>query len=350
MGAEDRKSHLAVVPDVVESHLRREPYCFEFFEAVQLLERLAPRSKSVGRFVPPETESVRFGAHLSNVFPASEIQELTPAESGGEGPSRPPLMRVNFMGLVGPLGVLPIYYSQFIEARVREGDTASRDFLDIFHHRLISLFYRAWQKYRFSTLHGRADMDRFRVYLMNFIGLGHPELQSRQAVPDDALCFYAGLITQKPCSAVALENVVADYFDVPVSVEQFVGAWYRLEENAQTRFRDTDGISEILGGGAVVGDEVWEPQARLRLVIGPLPLERYNSFLPTGDSYRPLRTIVRYMAGDEFDFELQLVLEKSDVPSCELGLGGQAGPRLGWLSWAKSNTMQRDPSDTILPL
>jgi len=344
MAAESRTPNLAVVPDPVEAHLRREPYCFEFFQAVQLLERLSPRTSPVGRFVPPHTESVRFAVHPSLVFPASEIQSLTHGENG------PPLMTVNFMGLTGPLGVLPIHYTEFLQRRQAEGDTSALDFLDLFHHRIISLFYRAWQKYHFQTTHGRGEHDRIRLYLQNLIGLGHDELLNRQAVPDDALLFHAGLLTQQPRSAVGCESFLEDYFGVPVRIEQFVGAWYRLEPEAQTSFRDDTAISDILGGGAVVGDEVWDAQAGLRVVLGPLTLAQYREFLPVGSAYQPLRTLVRFYAGDEVDFELQLILKREEVPSCELGAAPDQAPLLGWVSWSKCSPLSRDPAETILPL
>jgi len=344
MATESRTPNLAVVPDPVEAHLRREPYAFEFFQAVQLLERLSPGTAPVGHFVQPHTETVRFSVHPSLAFPASEIQSLTYREN------EPPLMSVNFMGLTGPLGVLPIHYTEFIQRRRTEGDTSARDFFDLFHHRIISLFYRAWQKYHFQTTHGRDEHDRIRLYLQNLVGLGHEELRDRQVVPDDAFLFHAGLLTQYPRSAVGCEGFLEDYFGVPVRIEQFVGAWYRLEVLSQTCFRDEDGISENLGGGAVVGDEVWDPQAGLRVVLGPLTLAQYRDFLPVGSAYEPLRTLVRFYAGDEFDFELQLILKRDEVPSCELGADPNQAPLLGWVSWSKCNPLSRDPAETILPL
>jgi type VI secretion system protein ImpH len=344
MAAESRTSNLAVVPDPVEAHLRREPYCFEFLQAVQLLERLSPKASPVGHFVPPHTESVRFSAHPSLAFPASEIQSLTYREG------QAPLMIVNFMGLIGPLGVLPIQYTEFIQRREQEGDTSARDFLDLFHHRIISLFYRAWQKYHYQTTHGRGEHDRLKLYLQNLVGLGHDELLNRQVVPDDALLFHAGLLTQQPRSVVGCESFLHDYFGVPVRIEQFVGAWYRLEPDAQTAFRDDTAISDVLGGGAVVGDEVWDPQAGLRVVLGPLTLAQYREFLPVGSAYQPLKTLVRFFAGEEFDFELQLILKREEVPSCELGAAPEQAPLLGWVSWSKCSPLSRDPAETILPL
>jgi type VI secretion system protein ImpH len=344
VATEGRTPNLAVVPGSVEARLRRTPHSFEFFQAVRLLERLLPESSPVGRFVPPRSETVRFAARLSLAFPASEIHSLTPVEDG------PPRMEVNFMGLTGPLGVLPIYYTDFLLQRTAAGDTASRDFFDLFHHRIISLFYRAWQERHFQILYGRGDSDRFTQRLFALVGLGHRQLQQRQVVADPCLAYYAGLITQYPRSAVNCEGFLADYFDVPVRIEQFVGAWYKLDEPAQTSLVDGETIAGSLGRGAVVGDEVFEPQARLRVVLGPLTLREYGEFLPDGAAYEPLRAMTRFFAGEEFDFELQLILKRDDTPSCELGAEGEAAPRLGWVSWAKSVPMDRNPAETILPL
>jgi type VI secretion system protein ImpH len=162
--------------------------------------------------------------------------------------------------------------------------------------------------------------------------------------------FHAGLLTQQPRSAVGCESFLEEYFGVPVRIEQFVGAWYRLEPEAQTSFRDDTAISDILGGGAVVGDEVWDAQAGLRVVLGPLTLAQYREFLPVGSAYQPLRTLVRFYAGDEVDFELQLILKREEVPSCELGAAPDQAPLLGWVSWSKCSPLSRDPAETILPL
>ena len=92
-------------------------------------------------------------------------------------------MRVNFMGVVGPQGLLPIYYTELVIDRLRAKDATLRDFLDIFHHRIISLFYRVWQKYRFQVAYEQGDGDQFSQYLLALIGLGMPALQHRQEIP-----------------------------------------------------------------------------------------------------------------------------------------------------------------------
>jgi type VI secretion system protein ImpH len=328
----------------LERVLESEPYRFDFFQAVRLLEKLWPEGKPVGRFVRPQEEVVRFAAHASLIFPASQIQAL---ERPPEGPAR---MVVNFMGLFGPLGVLPQAYTELIIGRVRERDTALRDFLDLFNHRMISLFYQAWEKYRFAVAYERGERDRLSFVLLDLVGLGTPGLQNRQAVADDSLLYYAGLLAQHPRSAAALEQVLADYFEVPVEVEQFVGGWYRLDRPIQSWLTEGKLENEQLAVGTVLGDEVWEPQARVRIRLGPLALEQYLEFLPTGSAFEPLRALVRFFAGDELDFEVQLILKREEVPRCELGAETKEAPRLGWVSWAKWSPMRQDPQDTVLRL
>ena len=344
MAPPSRRANTALMRRTVEERLFAAPSSFEFVQAVRLMQAFYKERSGVGFFQLPRNEVLRFGANPSLAFPASEIQSLEVV------PDRPPLMRVNFLGLIGPLGVLPIYYTELVAGRVQARDHTLRDFLDIFHHRLLSLFYRAWQKYRYLVGFEQGDGDRFSQYLFDVIGLGTNGLRGRQEIPDTSLLYYAGLLAQQPRSATALEQMLADYFGVDVRVEQFLGAWYRLSSNAQCQLDDTELESQQVGFGAVVGDEVWDPQARVRLILGPLTLRQYLDFLPSGTAFGTLRTMVRLFAGDELDFEMQLVLRREDVPACELGTNGEASPQLGWLSWSKTKPADRNPSETVLQL
>jgi type VI secretion system protein ImpH len=176
----------------VEELLRSEPYRFEFFQAIRLLERMAPDRKALGRFTNPADEVARLGTHPSLSFPASEIQSIDWPEG------KPPSLAVNFMGVTGPQGPLPHFYTTLILSRLRSGDKTLRDFLDLFHHRMLSFFYQAWEKYRFAVSYERGDRDRFSHHLLDLIGLGTLGLQERLAVPDDAFLFFAGILGQRP--------------------------------------------------------------------------------------------------------------------------------------------------------
>jgi type VI secretion system protein ImpH len=325
----------------VEELLRSEPYRFEFFQAIRLLERMAPDRKPLGRFTNPSDEVARLGAYPSLSFPASEIQSIDWPEG------KPPSLAVNFMGVTGPQGPLPHFYTTLILARLRSGDRTLRDFLDLFHHRMLSFFYQAWEKYRFAVSYERGERDRFSHHLLDLIGLGTLGLQERLAVPDDAFLFFAGILGQRPHSAHALELLLNDYFEVPFEVIQLVGGWFRLDETTECCIGDRSTPSEQLGLGAVVGDEVWNQQARARIRIGPVGLENYLDFLPNGSAYEPLRSLLRFWTNEEIDFEVQLILEREEVPRCQLGGEGDGAPQLGWVTWMKSKPMERHPEETI---
>ena len=329
----------------MEQALREDACSFEFFQAVALLQRLRAESEPVGQFSNPEDEAVQFRANNTLAFPASQIQSIEWEEKG------PPKMMVNFMGLTGPNGVLPYCYTELILDRLRGKDPALASFLDIFNHRMISFFYRAWEKYRFPATYYRGD-DIFTHHLLDLIGLGTPGLSGRQAVPDSALLHYAALVGAQARSAEALETILNGYFEVPVEVEQFAGAWYRLDPSSQCSMSEDGSDSEKLGEGVVVGDEIWDQQSRVRVCVGPLTLEQYSNFLPGGSAHEPLKALVRFFANDELDFEVKLTLKRKEVPQCGFGDEKSLAAKLGWTSWVKSEPVphDHDPGDTILNL
>jgi len=316
---------------------------FEFFQAVTLLQRLTDL-RPVGGFSNPADEAVHFRVNPRLGFPASQIQTLEFSEDA------PPEMTVNFMGLTGPSGVLPYAYSEMILERIRAKDHSVSAFFDIFNHRAISLFYRAWQKSRFPVTYSAGPRDLFTRYLLDLIGLGTDGLRNRQEVEDEALLHYVSLLGMQARSAGALEQIIEDYFEVPVEIQQFTGAWYGLDEPTQCAMSDMDTPSCQLGAGAVVGDAVWDRQARVRIRLGPLGMERYCDFLPEASAYKALRAITRFFSNQCLEFELQLVLERAQTPGTELDFDAANPVRLGWVSWLRTAPLGIDPDETILTL
>ncbi len=324
--------------------LTEDACSFEFFQAVSLLQQLRANSQPVGGFSSPEDEVVHFKVHQRLGFPASEIQDLEEKADGQ------PEMTVNFMGLTGPMGLLPYTYSELILERERAKDRSLAAFLDIFNHRAISLFYRAWQRSNFPVTYSAGGRDQFTRYLFDLIGLGTTGLRDRQEIDDEALLHYVALLAMQSRSAVALEQVIADYFQVPVEIQQFMGAWYGLGSATQCAMTEEDSPSIQIGQGAVVGDAIWDRQARVRIRLGPLSVERYCDFLPEGTAYKALRAITRFFSNQCIDFEAQLVLDRNQVPSVELDFDSDIPARLGWVSWASTKPLSFDPDDTILTL
>jgi type VI secretion system protein ImpH len=342
VAAQDRQSSadLSAADANLLRLLKTNPCEVEFFQAMQLLERIYPDREPVGSFVHPSTEVARFSVHNRLIFPPSEIQEIHWPSEG------PPVIAVNFMGLTGPSGVLPHIYTMLVIERRWARDRALAEFLDIFHHRIISLFYRARRKYRVAASY--IEDGGVAPYLRDLTGIGTTGLEKRQAVPDPALAYYAGLLGPQPRSAVALKNLVEDYFAVPAEVLQFVGAWHDLPREAQCEFIPEETPARQLGLGAVAGDQVWDHASKARIRIGPLTLQRYREFLPGSASCRVLRAVTRFYSGGQVDFDVQLVLARTEVPEYELG--GASELPLGLCSWAKTGEFDHDPDDAIVSL
>jgi type VI secretion system protein ImpH len=320
-----------------------EPHRFGFFQAVHLLERFAPERPRVGHDGPPASEAVRFATEPSLAFPASEILELEERDD-----DRPARMIVRHMGLTGPMGTLPRHYTALVIERLRQRDRTLADFLDLFNHRLISLFFRAWAKYRLHLLVRPDGGDALSLYLFSLFGLGTTGLRGRLAVGDRALLFYTGLLAQQPRSATGLTALLADYFDdLHVGVEQFVGQWLELDPEGLTSLRPFGGNNR-LGVDAIVGSRVWHTQSRFRVRLGPMAYPRFCAFLPIGVASREVLALTRFFVGLALDFEFRLVLRADAVPPCELGSTGPLATRLGWSTWLVSRPAQADADDVCL--
>ncbi|HEX5270432.1 MAG TPA: type VI secretion system baseplate subunit TssG [Gemmataceae bacterium] len=374
----------------LEAWLYREPYCFRFFQAVRLLQLMAPDGQPVGQGAnSPGREVVRFRARLSLSFPPSELYDLgwaafpldyagavRPAPPADDGPPPPPTLTVAFMGLTGPLGVLPRHVTDRLitldEARERDHPEkdALRAWLDLFNHRLVSLFYRAWEKYRFYLSYERGgsvgpDPDHFTHALLSLVGLGTEGLRGRlrvstpdrAAVPlawvdDLALLNYGGFLAQRHRCAVSLEAFLEDYFGVPVAVEQFRGQWLYLDEPRQSSLA-AEGGNNALGVDTVAGTAVWDARSKFRVRVGPLRYHQFNAFLPDRTPLPERKTffllcqLVRFYAGPDLDFDVQLVLAAQDVPECRLSDDDAVFPRLGWNSWSGPLAGGGDACDAV---
>lgn len=358
----------------VADTLASEPQAFDFFQAVLLLEQISARgdanvqgvsSKPIGRFHRLDQESVRIAAPATSAFPTAQIEALTIDEK------QQPRMLVNFMGLTGPSGMLPRTYTQLLSQTNRDGRGeeryALRDFLDQFNHRLISLFFVAWTKYRFPVqiLRSEGRSSLFEVVLSACGGLTAPEsvddrLTQSQVSRDDLLAF-AGLLSQHPATAANLQSVLNRILNLPVRVLQFQASVLELDESSQTCLGVENGCGQ-LGLSAVVGPRTRTRQHKIGIEIGPIEFDRLVDFLPgeeTDNGYGQIAELVRQFAGHSMEYELQLRVRSYGVVGCRLESLGQAeeannaasylGSRLGFDSWLQSDTKPQILEDAVIP-
>jgi type VI secretion system protein ImpH len=245
------------------------------------------------------------------------------------------------LGLFGPNGALPIHLTDWARDRARNhGDSAFVRFIDVFHHRMLSLFYRAWAQAQPAVSLDRPSQDYFGRRLAALCGLGAPSLRGRDSAPDFAKLAHAGVFGRQVRSAECLEVVLASYFRVPVRIEEFVGHWLRIAPEQHTRLGAREGFAR-LGEDAVLGERTWHAQSRFRVVLGPLSFREYERFLPRGPSARALHDLVKLYVGIEHSWEVKLVLKKQEVPLAWLG----NSVWVGWSSWLGARLTDKDAAD-----
>jgi len=323
----------------VEQWLLAEPWQFEFFQAVKLLELLNPDRHPPAESLDPEGELVRFSSRVTLEYPASEVQSIGLPQSKED----PYTMVVNLLGLAGQYGPLPIPDTEAVLDRAHRRDGSMRDFLDLFNHRLLSLLVRIRKSTRISYTAREPHNSRAAFYLYSCFGLGMPSLRNRLGVPDRSLLYYCGILAQHPRSANGLERMFSDFFRVPARLSQLVGGWRYLEEDQWTRIGAT-GQNQILGYSSLIGKRYWDQQSRFEVDLGPLDFEAFARFLPIGNAFQSLTELTRFFSGPETEFSFRLNLKAGQVPETVL----KRDSRLGWTSWLKTKAFTADDSQVVL--
>ena len=336
MASENRPAAEPLIRRLTES-----PHSFDFFQAVRRLECAFGAQSRIGDSKRLADDPVRFAQEPSMAFAPSTL-----ASCRLDPESEIPTLAVRFFGLLGPNGPMPLYLTEYVHSRGKSfHDPTMAKFFDVFHHRLISLFYRAWASSRQTVSRDRPDEDRFAAYVGSLIGIGMDSFRGRDSVSDDAKLYYSGRLSCQTRNAEGICAILSDYFAVPVRIDQFVGDWIRLPEEDHCRL-GRSAESAALGQTTIIGSRFLDCQQKFRIVLGPLIWEDFQRFLPVGGSCRPLCDWVHNYTGDRLAWDVQLILRADEVPGTELGLQG----RLGWTTWMASEPFEHDSHDLILRL
>lgn len=304
--------------------LAAEPSRFTLFAALRLLEQCFPENPRLGEARKASDDAVRLGQTPSLSFAPSDVAAFA-ADSRG---ARLRLEQYSF-GIFGPNGALPLHLTEYAYERHRQREDATfTDFVNLFQHRLISLFYRAWAEADPASQFDRPESDRFVQYLGSLIGLGGAAARSRDAAPDRAKLSRVEQFAPQPRSADGLERILSDYFGLTVEVRQFVGSWMDVPRELYCRL-GRDPASALLGQSAALGMMSWQCQHKFEIALGPLTLTSFVDFLPGSRGLAELHALVRLYTNDEWSWQLRLLLRDVEVPGIRLGAAGQ----LGWTSW-----------------
>ncbi|TXT27320.1 MAG: type VI secretion protein [Gallionellaceae bacterium] len=326
-------------PEEVLKRIGDAPSEYELFSALRLVECAFQDKPRLGGAKRPRDEPIRVSQEVSLSFAASDIASVEPANE-----YHPPRLQQRVLGLFGPNGALPLHLTDYAYERKRyEGDATFARFVDVFHHRMLLLFYRAWANHQPVVSLDRPAENRFGGYVAALCGLGTPALRNRDSVDDLFKMGHAGILARHVKCAEGLQVLLADYFEVQVHIEEWVGYWLPVPESERTRLGSRLGFS-MLGLDAVIGERIWDCQTRFRIVLGPLSLKNYQRFLPDGKSYTKLVDLVRLYVGEELAWEAQLILRREEVPLPLLG----EQIRLGWTVWLGGRLEEQDADDLVI--
>ncbi len=321
-----------------ERRLELEVTEFHPFQAMRWLENVYEDCRRFGTAVRPVDEPVRFEQAPSLAFAGSAL-----AAFQGRREGNPARLATFGFGLFGPNGPLPLHLTEYTRDLQRAGDKALKRFVDVFHHRMLELFYRAWANAQPTVEFDRPAEDKFAIFVGALAGLAMPTAAARTTLPDTVRYHYIGHLATQTRHADGLERILSDYFDVPMRIREFVGHWIDLPDNAKWSLGATPETGS-LGTTIALGDRIWVRQDRFRVQAGPLDQHDYVRLMPGGESLRRLVDVVRTYVGDELSWDLQLVLHRDHAESTRLG--GRA--QLGMNTWLLSRPLERDPSDVIL--
>lgn len=319
--------------------LQEEGPTFDFFAAVRRLECVNAAAPKVGTSLKPADDPVRFCEEPYLAFPTSTLAKVTP-----DALTNVPRVYVNFIGLFGPNGPLPLHLTEYAHERaLHYNDHTLARFADIFHHRIVSLFYRAWAVNQQTVSYEQAGHDHIADYVASLFGDGMDSFHDRDSIPDSSKLHYAGRLAGTARNAEGLEAVVQDFFQIATRVETFVGEWIDLPLDSHCHLGESPRTG-TLGATAIVGARIWECQYKFRIIMGPMSYADYQRMLPGGASLRRLKDWVKNYIGDELAWDVQLILRKQEVPAARLGRSGL----LGWSTWTKSQPLPRDADNLIL--
>jgi type VI secretion system protein ImpH len=332
-----RTARQSTDPLTVIRQIQDAPEAYELFGAIRDLECAFAAKPRFGRAARPADEGVRLGQRAYLSFAPRSIESV---EMPGDG--RPPRVRTYPLGLFGPQGPLPLHLTEHAHMReTMDDDPTFGAFADVFHHRMISLWYRAWADAQPVVGMDRPQEDGFAGHLDALAGVGLPGLKGRDAFPANARRFFAGRMVNQSRNAEGLEHLIAGLFDVPLQILAFHVDWLPLPQDGTLRMGCQ---AARMGHDATVGAQVRNAQHRFRLRVGPLDAARYREFLPGGHALDTLTATVREYLGDEFGWDLQLVLAREDVPAPLLG----KAQRMGMSMWLGRYPRPDDADDLVL--
>lgn len=290
----------------------------------------------LGETSTPKQEPVRLKQTPSLSFCTKNVESIRPSANGLQ-------IVINEIGLLGANSPLPLHLVEFIFQRKHQyGDSAWCDFVNMLQHRLITLFYRSWKNAQsVITLDNRLHDDKFSKYLSSLVGFSGVDRKGEGNYVDYySKLYFMGYYLQRNQSANNLECLLTQYFNIPIKIEENIGTWYTLPDEERTRLGKY--MQYSLKDRVILGKKIYDTQTKFRIQIGPLALDEYESFFKGKENSKRLMEWVELYVGQEYEWDVQLILAKHSVPKFDL----KRQRRLGLTTWL--GRVDQDAEDVII--
>ncbi|MGO3055728.1 MULTISPECIES: type VI secretion system baseplate subunit TssG [Halomonas] len=314
----------AAAPDVALAPLFQGARRYEFYQLLELLHRHHgdDLERRHGDNMPM-FQRVRYKATASLGFPSSDVLAL---KANGADQYE---MEVSFMGLQGAQSPLPSYYLEALAHNAAHKEGAAGDFLDFFNHRLLSLLHHSWRKYRHYVRYQDDAKDGFSAIVFALVGLADSDLRGDTPINWSKMLAYAGLLAGRSRSPDVVCNIVGHCFDLDeVEIEEWVSRWVEIPLDQRSQ---SGTLNMTLGQDVVAGERVRDVNGKFALCLKGLSLERFRDFLPDGQDFPALKTLVNFVLRSPLACDLELELLESEVKP--MRLGQESSCQLGWTTF-----------------
>ena len=317
MASTDRPTAHDLTPASLEGvDLRRAG----LFAVVRKLEALSPDKPLVGRAKRPEQSIVDLAQDASLSFEASTLSAIKQKKGRAQ-------LRGYWLGLLGPMGPLPVHLTEFaLYERRNAKKHPFGDWIDLVSGRMLQLFYRAWAQSQPAAHADRPADDKFSYWLGALSG-------AMEGTSDDSSFFarsrvhYAGLYSGLR-SAVAVEDGLSHLLGQPVKVTEFMPRWREFEPEDRTRLgRDFN----LLGSDAVLGGKVFSAADAFRVTVRANTWRDYQSMLPGGDRFMVAAEAIESFKPSHLEWDLCVEIDEAKAPPVKL----DGRSRVGWTTWLK---------------
>lgn len=296
---------------------------YNFFQLVDLIHRHHGDDLERAQDEQPQQERIRFSASAGLGFPGSDVVSA----ASPEHEHAPYQLEVSFLGLHGAQSPLPGYYLEDLAWEAGQNLGVRRHFLDFFNHRLVTLFHRAWRKYRYYVRFQPEASDGFSDHIFALVGLSDPKLRQATPVNWSKMLAYAGLMAGRSRSPEVVSGIIGHCFDLDsVEIEQWVLRKVDIPQDQQTQLGRANGS---LGDDTLIGASIRDRSGKFVLRIRNLDRQRVAKFLPDGEEHERLVKLVEFVTREQLAYDLELQMREKDVRPMELG----KDVRLGWNSF-----------------